>query len=227
MSTGWAQVGALQGLVLLHTCLCSCRGWLRGGQEGWQLPAILSRVWLAHVLLLPTVPTPVHAFTRRHSDTRPPTHSLFTNPPTNLLFINPPIHHSLFITHSLTLTNPPTHHPTPRLQRPGRRADPRSPHIRLPNHACTQYLSKPPINQTRQPAHPPPGSSGPAVVLIHGYGGSCYHWRSNIPQLARHCRWAGGVREVLCALHCGWHWRSNIPQRARHCRLVEGMNCRL
>ncbi|OUC14387.1 MAG: alpha/beta hydrolase [Alkalinema sp. CACIAM 70d] len=29
---------------------------------------------------------------------------------------------------------------------------------------------------------------GPAVLLIHGFGASCYHWRKNIPVLAQTCR---------------------------------------
>ncbi|KAF3888803.1 MULTISPECIES: alpha/beta fold hydrolase [Nostocales] len=32
------------------------------------------------------------------------------------------------------------------------------------------------------------GTSGPAVVLVHGFGASWWHWRKNIPILAEHCR---------------------------------------
>jgi pimeloyl-ACP methyl ester carboxylesterase len=32
------------------------------------------------------------------------------------------------------------------------------------------------------------GTRGPIVVLIHGFGASCEHWRKNIPVLAQHCR---------------------------------------
>lgn len=32
------------------------------------------------------------------------------------------------------------------------------------------------------------GSSGPAVVLVHGFGASWWHWRKNIPVLAKTCR---------------------------------------
>ncbi|MBD2056561.1 alpha/beta fold hydrolase [Oculatella sp. FACHB-28] len=32
------------------------------------------------------------------------------------------------------------------------------------------------------------GESGPAVVLIHGFGASWQHWRKNIPALAESCR---------------------------------------
>jgi pimeloyl-ACP methyl ester carboxylesterase len=32
------------------------------------------------------------------------------------------------------------------------------------------------------------GTEGPAVVLIHGFGASCGHWRQNIPVLAQSCR---------------------------------------
>ncbi len=32
------------------------------------------------------------------------------------------------------------------------------------------------------------GDSGPAVVLVHGFGASWGHWRKNIPALSQHCR---------------------------------------
>lgn len=32
------------------------------------------------------------------------------------------------------------------------------------------------------------GSAGPAVVMIHGFGASWWHWRHNIPVLAANCR---------------------------------------
>ncbi|BCL36559.1 alpha/beta fold hydrolase [Nostoc sp. MS1] len=32
------------------------------------------------------------------------------------------------------------------------------------------------------------GTSGPAVVLVHGFGASWSHWRKNIPVLAQNCR---------------------------------------
>ena len=32
------------------------------------------------------------------------------------------------------------------------------------------------------------GNSGPAVVLVHGFGASWGHWRKNIPELAKSCR---------------------------------------
>lgn len=32
------------------------------------------------------------------------------------------------------------------------------------------------------------GNTGPAVVLIHGFGACWLHWRKNIPVLAKHCR---------------------------------------
>lgn len=31
------------------------------------------------------------------------------------------------------------------------------------------------------------GSSGPALVLVHGFGGNCDHWRKNIPVLGKTC----------------------------------------
>ena len=32
------------------------------------------------------------------------------------------------------------------------------------------------------------GSSGPPILLIHGFGASVYHWRYNIPELAKNHR---------------------------------------
>jgi pimeloyl-ACP methyl ester carboxylesterase len=32
------------------------------------------------------------------------------------------------------------------------------------------------------------GTTGPAVILVHGFGASWGHWRKNIPVLAQHCR---------------------------------------
>ncbi|MCX7593793.1 MAG: alpha/beta fold hydrolase [Fischerella sp.] len=32
------------------------------------------------------------------------------------------------------------------------------------------------------------GSAGPAVVLVHGFGASWWHWRKNMPVLAQNCR---------------------------------------
>jgi pimeloyl-ACP methyl ester carboxylesterase len=32
------------------------------------------------------------------------------------------------------------------------------------------------------------GTSGPAVVLVHGFGASWWHWRKNIPILSENCR---------------------------------------
>jgi pimeloyl-ACP methyl ester carboxylesterase len=32
------------------------------------------------------------------------------------------------------------------------------------------------------------GTAGPAVVLVHGFGASSWHWRHNIPVLAANCR---------------------------------------
>ncbi|AFY32596.1 alpha/beta fold hydrolase [Calothrix sp. PCC 7507] len=32
------------------------------------------------------------------------------------------------------------------------------------------------------------GTTGPAVVLVHGFGASWWHWRQNIPVLAENCR---------------------------------------
>ncbi|MGV0023660.1 alpha/beta fold hydrolase [Phormidesmis priestleyi] len=39
-----------------------------------------------------------------------------------------------------------------------------------------------------QIAYQSQGTEGPAVVLIHGFGASFYHWRKNIPELAKTCR---------------------------------------
>lgn len=32
------------------------------------------------------------------------------------------------------------------------------------------------------------GQSGPAVVLVHGFGASWGHWRKNLPELGETCR---------------------------------------
>ncbi len=32
------------------------------------------------------------------------------------------------------------------------------------------------------------GTAGPAIVLVHGFGASWWHWRKNIPVLAENCR---------------------------------------
>ena len=32
------------------------------------------------------------------------------------------------------------------------------------------------------------GSSGPPILLVHGFGASVYHWRYNIPELAKNHR---------------------------------------
>ncbi|AFY45307.1 alpha/beta fold hydrolase [Nostoc sp. PCC 7107] len=32
------------------------------------------------------------------------------------------------------------------------------------------------------------GTTGPAVILVHGFGASGWHWRKNIPVLAQNCR---------------------------------------
>ncbi|NJM69901.1 MAG: alpha/beta fold hydrolase [Scytonema sp. RU_4_4] len=32
------------------------------------------------------------------------------------------------------------------------------------------------------------GTTGPAIILVHGFGASWWHWRKNIPILAEHCR---------------------------------------
>ncbi|MBH8567157.1 alpha/beta fold hydrolase [Nostoc sp. CENA67] len=32
------------------------------------------------------------------------------------------------------------------------------------------------------------GTAGPAVILVHGFGASLWHWRKNIPVLAENCR---------------------------------------
>lgn len=32
------------------------------------------------------------------------------------------------------------------------------------------------------------GNEGPAVVLVHGFGASWWHWRKNIPVLEKTCR---------------------------------------
>jgi pimeloyl-ACP methyl ester carboxylesterase len=39
-----------------------------------------------------------------------------------------------------------------------------------------------------QIAYQTQGSEGPTVVLVHGFGASFYHWRKNLPELAKTCR---------------------------------------
>ncbi|MBW4420661.1 MAG: alpha/beta fold hydrolase [Myxacorys californica WJT36-NPBG1] len=39
-----------------------------------------------------------------------------------------------------------------------------------------------------QVAYQAEGTAGPAVVLVHGFGASFYHWRKNLPELAKTCR---------------------------------------
>lgn len=39
--------------------------------------------------------------------------------------------------------------------------------------------------QTRQELCLAAGESGPPIVLVHGFGASAYHWRYNIPELAK------------------------------------------
>ncbi|BAU10743.1 alpha/beta hydrolase fold-containing protein [Leptolyngbya sp. NIES-3755] len=39
-----------------------------------------------------------------------------------------------------------------------------------------------------QVAYQAQGTEGIPVVLVHGFGASFFHWRKNIPELAKHCR---------------------------------------
>mmetsp|Transcript_7924 Transcript_7924/g.20153 ORF Transcript_7924/g.20153 Transcript_7924/m.20153 type:complete len:196 (-) Transcript_7924:853-1440(-) len=43
------------------------------------------------------------------------------------------------------------------------------------------------------------GSAGPPIVLVHGFGASAYHWRYNIPELAKSHR-----VYAPCLLGFGW-----------------------
>ncbi|KAF5829848.1 Alpha/Beta hydrolase protein, partial [Dunaliella salina] len=45
----------------------------------------------------------------------------------------------------------------------------------------------------------------PPVLLIHGYGASAYHWRYNIPELAKHHR-----VYALCLLGFGWSEKAQV-----------------
>ncbi|MBE9014430.1 alpha/beta fold hydrolase, partial [Pseudanabaenaceae cyanobacterium LEGE 13415] len=39
-----------------------------------------------------------------------------------------------------------------------------------------------------QVAYQAQGTEGIPVVLVHGFGASFFHWRKNIPELAKNCR---------------------------------------
>ena len=49
--------------------------------------------------------------------------------------------------------------------------------------ACVGGWSRSPALDDHSPCCS--GTSGPVLLLIHGFGASAYHWRYNIPQLAK------------------------------------------
>lgn len=54
------------------------------------------------------------------------------------------------------------------------------------------------------------GSSGPPLVLVHGFGASAYHWRYNIPELAKTHR-----VYAVCMLGFGWSDKPVIDYYAK------------
>lgn len=73
------------------------------------------------------------------------------------------------------------------------------------------------------------GSTGPAVVLVHGFGASWGHWRKNIPALATHCRvyaldliGFGGSAKPTPGVEIAYTFETWADQIADFCREVVG-----
>jgi pimeloyl-ACP methyl ester carboxylesterase len=71
------------------------------------------------------------------------------------------------------------------------------------------------------------GNTGPAVVLIHGFGASCGHWRKNLPVLGETCRCYaidligfGGSAKPSPSAEIGYTFETWGQQVADFCREV-------
>ncbi|MBW4679654.1 MAG: alpha/beta fold hydrolase [Microcoleus vaginatus WJT46-NPBG5] len=73
------------------------------------------------------------------------------------------------------------------------------------------------------------GKEGPVVVLIHGFGASCGHWRKNLPVLAANCRvyaldliGFGGSAKPTPGVEISYTFETWGQQIADFCREVAG-----
>jgi pimeloyl-ACP methyl ester carboxylesterase len=73
------------------------------------------------------------------------------------------------------------------------------------------------------------GDTGPAVVLVHGFGASWGHWRKNLPVLAKSCRvyaidliGFGGSAKPLPGIEMSYTFETWGQQIADFCRQVAG-----
>ncbi len=78
------------------------------------------------------------------------------------------------------------------------------------------------------------GETGPAVILVHGFGASWGHWRKNIPELATHCRvfaldliGFGGSAKPLPSTQISYTFETWGDQIADFCREVVGTSAYL
>ncbi|MGB3403081.1 MAG: alpha/beta fold hydrolase [Microcoleaceae cyanobacterium] len=78
------------------------------------------------------------------------------------------------------------------------------------------------------------GDSGPAVILIHGFGASWGHWRKNIPALSQQCRvfaidllGFGGSAKPLPSADISYTFETWADQIADFCREVVGTSAYL